>query len=223
MSFSSEWEILYGKNAHMSSWPWSDLVSMVMRFAKPSKDNFKILELGCGAGANIPFFINLGVQYFSIDGSATIIKKLKEKFPTLKENLLVGDFINEIPFETSFDLVVDRASVTCNSTKNIQKCLNMVYDKLKDGGKFIGIDWYSTECSDYDKGTKLDDDFTCTGHKEGEFANIGIIHFSNKPHLMELFKKFNILHLEHKIIKKEYPDDKHILASWNIVVEKKKT
>lgn len=219
MSFSSEWESIYRKNAHMSSWPWSDLVSKVMQFAKPTKNDFKVLELGCGAGANIPFFINLDVQYFSMDGSNTIINQLKQKFPSLKENLLVGDFVTKIPFDMDFDLIVDRAAITCNSTKNIQLCLDEIYNKLKPRGKFIGIDWYSTDCSDYNKGVKLDDDFTFTGYTEGEFANIGTIHFSDKHHLTQLFKKFTILNLEHKIIKNELHESK-VFASWNIVVEK---
>ena len=53
MSFSNEWENRYKAKTHLSIWPWSDLVSLVMRH-KPIKENFKVLELGCGAGANIP-------------------------------------------------------------------------------------------------------------------------------------------------------------------------
>ena len=38
----------------MSIWPWSDLVSYVMRYTKIN-ENYKVLEIGCGSGANIPF------------------------------------------------------------------------------------------------------------------------------------------------------------------------
>ena len=57
MSFSNEWDESYKKNTHLSIWPWSDLVSYVMRYARPENPkNCNVLELGCGAGANIDFF-----------------------------------------------------------------------------------------------------------------------------------------------------------------------
>ena len=61
IGFSNEWDNLYTSNAHMSVWPWSDLVSYVMRYARPKDpSNCKVLELGVGAGANIEFFYGSG-------------------------------------------------------------------------------------------------------------------------------------------------------------------
>ena len=62
--FSSEWDNCYRNNGHMSKWPWSDLVSFCMRYVDFQEDRLKVLELGCGAGANIPFFISMGVEVF---------------------------------------------------------------------------------------------------------------------------------------------------------------
>ena len=56
MNFSKEWEERYRENTHLSVWPWSNLISYVMRYARPENKDFSVLELGCGAGANIPFF-----------------------------------------------------------------------------------------------------------------------------------------------------------------------
>ena len=67
------WEEIYKANRHMVTWPWSDIVSDVM-ILKPTK-NLKVLEIGCGPGANIPFFLNIGVDYYTIDGSETAVKK----------------------------------------------------------------------------------------------------------------------------------------------------
>ena len=43
----------YKEKLQMSIWPWSDLVTAVMRLRLPAST--RVLELGCGAGANIPF------------------------------------------------------------------------------------------------------------------------------------------------------------------------
>ena len=52
------WESAYSLGGHNTLWPWSDLVSLVSRHCCPisSPEKFNMLELGCGPGANIPFF-----------------------------------------------------------------------------------------------------------------------------------------------------------------------
>ena len=128
---------------------------------------------------------------------------------------------SEIPFLESFDLVVDRSSLTHNHTKAISNCIRMIENKLTENGMFIGIDWFSTKHSEYNNGEKFEDDFTRFNFQSGQFKNIGVIHFSNKTHLQNLFKEFKFKILEHKIIKKEIPSENQVFASWNFVVAKK--
>lgn len=204
----------------MSVWPWSDMVSYVMRYARPTGPGFRVLELGCGAGANIPFFLSLGVEYFGIEGSPAIVEKLKERYPALKDNIVAADFTLGIPFDGEFDLVVDRASLTHNATVAIVRCLDAVHAKLKPGGKYVGVDWFSTAYSDYRKGIAAEDEFTRTGYREGSFVDVGRVHFSDKSHLIDLFNQFEMMVLEHKIIQREIPDNGWHFASWNLVVRK---
>lgn len=220
MTFSEEWDQRYKDNTNMSIWPWSDLVSYVIRYARPDRHGFRVLELGCGAGANIPFFTSFEIEYFGIDGSITMVKKLKEKFPKIAENIITGDFTKDIPFLGDFDLIVDRSSLTHNPTEGIKQCLHNVHNKLKLKGKFIGIDWFSTMHSEYQKGEPDEDIFTKKKYQVGQFAHVGRVHFSDKLHLLDLFTKFNILVLEHKIIKTEIPNEGRNFASWNIVAQK---
>lgn len=220
MGFSKEWEESYTNNTHMSKWPWSDLVSYVFRYARPNGDSFTVLELGCGAGANIPFFKSLNVTYYALEGSQSIVKQLKQTHPDIADQIQVGDFTKDLYFDLEFDLIVDRGSLTHNATSDIQRSLLLIQKKLKKNGKFIGIDWFSTEHSDYKLGVVVEDEFTKTDIKQGHLADTGRVHFSNKTHIVELFKSFHITQMEHKVVKREVPDDNFSFASWNFVAEK---
>lgn len=220
MSFSIEWDERYKENTHMSIWPWSDLVTYVMRYARPIDKNYKVLEIGCGAGANISFFQALGVEYYAIEGSQTIVESLHKKYPELRQNIVVGDFTNNLIFADQFDLIVDRASLTHNTTISIKNSLSLIYNSLKFGGKYIGIDWFSTEHSEYLNGDQIGDIFLRSNYIKGQFANLGKIHFSDKVHLQELFSNFRFEILEHKIVKREIPENEYVFAAWNFVVVK---
>jgi len=220
MNFSKEWEQRYKENTHLSIWPWSDLVSYVMRYSRPHNNSFRVLELGCGAGANIPFFMSLGVEYYAIEGSETIVTNLKQRFPLLEDKLVIGDFTLDIPFEENFDLIVDRSSLTCNSTDAIKQCLDVVHQKLKNGGKYIGIDWFSTQHYEYKNGKSCEDVFTRTGYSEGLLEGVGRVHYSDKAHLLDLFRNFTVIILEHKIVKCEIPSQDVTRANWNFVMQK---
>lgn len=219
--FSKKWDECYSKNTHLSVWPWSDLVSFVKRYAKSLTLNSNILELGCGAGANIPFFLSLDSNYHGIDGSKTAITNLKTRFPEIKDNLLIGDFTKKLGFSKKFDLIVDRASLTCNSTQAINSSLSLIFDKLSDNGYFIGIDWYSTSHFEYLNGKQCDDKNTKKDFESGSFQDTGLVHFSSKQHLEDLFSNYTFLVLEHKIIKNTLSTNNCDFASWNFVVQKK--
>ena len=220
MTFSNKWDTCYKNKTHsMNNWPFSDLVSYVMRFSKPAKSKIRVLELGCGSGANIPFFLSLNAEYFGIDGSKTIIRILKKKYPMLKNNIVVGDFTKELPFQKKFDLIVDRASINHNPTNGIKKCLDLVHQKLKTNGKFIGIDWFSTRDIGYKSGRKTNDIFT-KSYVGGRYHGVSKIHFNNEKHLLNLLKNFKILCLDEKIYKPIIPIKNQTIAVWNIVAQK---
>lgn len=197
--FNTEWELRYSEDTHLSVWPWSDLVSYISRNAKPNDSFKKVLELGCGAGANIPFFSSRGDEYFAIEGSKTIVNQLKKKFPQYSENIVAGDFTKDIPFNTVFDVVFDRAGLTCNDTKSILYALIIAQKVIRKDGLFIGIDWYSQEHSDSKRGIEVDE-YTRREIESGPFLGLGNIHFSDEQHLTDLFSDagFEIISLEHK-------------------------
>lgn len=221
MGFSIEWEQRYFESTHLSVWPWSDVVSLVHRHCKSMIcSGASVLEVGCGAGANIPLFLNLGFDFKAVEGSQSIVKNLHQRFPELIDSIVCGDFTLEQPFGDNFNLVLDRASITHNSTKSIQSALRVVFDSLKRGGIFIGVDWFSVNHSDFTQGDPVEDHFTRTNFSQGQFFGVGRVHFSDEAHLRELFCDFEIIFLEEKKASSYVPKTGQQFASWNIVARK---
>jgi SAM-dependent methyltransferase len=220
MTFSPEWDQLYRESAHMSIWPWSDLVSYVHRYAKPQNGYQRVLELGCGAGANIPFFIKLGVDYSTVEGSPAIVAQLQAAYPALRERILVGDFTREYPFTGPFDLIVDRGSLIHNTTAGIRSGLALAFAHLRPGGKFIGIDWFSTAHGSALLGRPADS-HTRTGIDSGHLAGTGNVHFCDREHLEGLLQDagFRIERLEHKQYDVAIPASERF-GWWNFVAVK---
>tara|TARA_B110000503_G_C7081777_1_gene385487 strand:+ start:284 stop:955 length:672 start_codon:yes stop_codon:yes gene_type:complete len=223
MVFSKEWEETYNKGQHFSTWPWSDLVSFVHRFSKPSDGFNSILELGCGAGANIPLFLDLKFDYYAIDGSKSIIKYLHSKFPDHKDKIIKSDFTKKIPFLRKFDLIVDRSSLISNDTEGVSNGLRLLSSKLKPNGRFIAIDWFSEDHDGFKLGEIIDEQTRCNFPSNSDFSGIGKIHFCNKNYLTKILRKENLhlTYIEHKITKSDFKNNNETKAVWNFVCEKR--
>jgi SAM-dependent methyltransferase len=222
MGFSQEWDKTYTDNQQMSVWPWSDLVSLVHRHCNSiiTAGRGRVLELGCGAGANIPLFRALKMEYYAIEGSPTVVKQLHQRYPDLAHNICVGDFTVGQPFAGAFDLVVDRAALTHNKTESIKSSLQFAFDSLTPGGVFRGVDWFSKNHTDFRFGEPIDDAHTRTNHSKGQFVSVGKVHFSDDAHLRDLFANFEIVFMEEKLVRRYEPQDNHQFASFNIVARK---
>jgi SAM-dependent methyltransferase len=221
MVFSEEWDLRYRQNTHLSVWPWSDVVSLFHRHCKPIDVRTRVLELGCGAGANIPFFLSLGVQYYAIEGSSSMVARLQQRFPEVGGRIMAGDFTRELPFDADFDVVVDRASLTHNGSESIASALALVGERLKPGGHFIGVDWFSTTHSEFQRGAPSGDDpYTRMNFESGPFAETGRVHFSDEAHLRALFAQFDLIFLEEKLSRHRIPAATEQFGAWNIVARK---
>jgi SAM-dependent methyltransferase len=222
--FSEAWEGRFSQGKSHSLFPWTDLISYISKYRKIERGD-KVLELGPGVGANIPYFLSRGAEYYAIEGSKTAVSEIIKRFPELKDRIVVGDFTEAIPFPDKFKLVIDRGSITHNSTVGIQKALKMVHDKLDNDGKYFGIDWFSWFHGERPRGKNEDDIYTYS-FEDGKLEGHGKVHFSTKSHLFEMFidADIRIEVLHHKTIQGKLisDDPENIQATWNVVGRKMK-
>ncbi|WP_429258310.1 class I SAM-dependent methyltransferase [Paraburkholderia sp. GAS334] len=193
---------------------------MTRRHAKHLNSASRILEVGCGVGANIPFLLSTGAQYFAVEGSETAAHTVRERFPQMASQITTGDFIANIPFDGAFDLIVDRAAMTHNDEASIRRGIGRLASKLKPGGLYIGIDWFSTSHTGFQSGVPAGDRWTRDHIESGPFAGVGRVHFSDETHLRELFEGWDWVALEEKVVRVLLPQP-GVIASWHCVLKKR--
>ena len=111
----------------------SKVVSLVSRSCKDLSGK-NVLEIGSGAGANIPFFIAKKVNYYGIEGSEYQSQALRNRFQEPNIHIINGDFTKAIDVDVPIDLALDRAALTCNATTDIKRTIDNIYQKLAWGG-----------------------------------------------------------------------------------------
>ncbi len=152
------WEKQYRERGFNSQreYPNESLIAFVKRNFKSGD---KILELGCGSGANIWFLGKEGREVYGIDYSETGIeycKKMLDKWGT-KAKLTIGD-IKKLPYENNyFDAIVDVVSVQHLKFREHLGCLQEVHRCLKRGGKFFSYHLGENSISYTNGGGKLID------------------------------------------------------------------
>ncbi len=224
MSFSQNWEGMYKNSKQLSIWPWDDIVGIFHKipFQVPH-DQLRILELGCGAGANIPFFRSKNSEYYAVDGSQDIIGKLKTQYDgEEKIKLAVSDFSKSFHFDGKFDLIFDRASITHNNSVSVKKIIEQVKLKLKPGGFFMGIHWFAADNTYAKLGLADGEENTRKGFADGPYLGIEPVHFFSESEIRELFSDFEIIYFEHiKRVRNLHIQKSFDYTMWNFVFKLK--
>ena len=165
MKFDEHWETdIYIRGNHVNRYPFDHVVTTVFKyFGGHDRSQVDILELGCGTANNIAFLAQEGFRATGVDGSISAIEIGKKflKSKNLEANLECFDFTNLGRFtDNSFDMVIDRGSITHNSRDAIVSTISEVRRVLKNGGVFL-----SHIFSDHHSGIKYG-----TSNGDGSYA-----------------------------------------------------
>ena len=100
----------------------------------------KIIDIGCGSGRNIVYFLKNGYEVYGIDKDPNAIESVRALAWDLApgnswENFAVGN-VDDIPFEpASFDLAISSAVFHfANDTAHFDRMLRGTWSMLKPGG-----------------------------------------------------------------------------------------
>jgi len=198
-SFDRIWEELYSSGSDVR-YPYDQIVSFVYRRFPRHKplDEIRILEIGCGTGNNLWFTAREGFQVYGVDASPSAIRKARQRFSreNLTGNFAVADFA-ALPFANgSFDLVLDRAAITCCGIGIAKRCVREVRRVLMPGGAFFFNPYSDTHGSRL-LGKVLGDGLF-TQFTGGPFAHCGQICFYSRANVENAFAEgWTILSMQH--------------------------
>jgi SAM-dependent methyltransferase len=144
MSWDPVWEQLF-RERDWGRYPPEELIRFVARnfYGAAERSKVKILELGCGTGANIWYLAREGFDTYGVDGSATAIGRAESRMREegLKAHLQVADAISlgQLFAPLHFDAVIDVTCLQHNAMDAVDRILSQVLAVLTPGGKLFSM------------------------------------------------------------------------------------
>lgn len=218
-SFDNTWEEIH-KSQEWGKYPSEDIIRFVARnYYNKERKNIKILDFGCGAGANTWYLAREGFDTYAFDGSASAVMKVKSYLA--KENLEahfeVADAL-DISYENNFfDCIIDSAVVYANTIKNITDMYKKIYDLLVPAGKLFATGLFTPNTAGYGTGILLEKN-TFKDLTEGALAGRGTVHFFEKEEILELLDSIGFHNINIDVTKRT--DRGKIVEYWIVSAEK---
>ncbi|MFA4849324.1 MAG: class I SAM-dependent methyltransferase [Methanoregula sp.] len=206
-------------------YPNEELVRFIgrnfFRIPRSERHLIKILELGCGQGANLWFIAREGFDAQGIDISPTAVQKCKknlEEWNIPEVTLTVGDITDMSMSEASIDAVIDVATMFCIPYSIHKKIYSEIFKILKPGGKFWSF--HLAEGSWGSDSGQIIEYKTFGNLTEGPAQNQGSICMPSDSDLRQLLEEagFRVNTIEKHI--RTYENQTHNLIHWIIEAEK---
>lgn len=221
MTWDPVWEEVF-KKQEWGKYPSEDLIRFISRnfYHVPSRSQVKILEVGCGPGANLWFMAREGFSVYGIDGSETAVlrasNRLREEVLDRHAKLVVGDIAN-LPFSNDyFDAVIDCEAIYCNSFESSVAIYNELARVTKRGGKLFS--------RTFAKGSWGDETGEVVGHnayivEEGPLHSKGYSRFTGFEEIEQMVKGFCVQEIQ--LLTRKYMNVAKEVKEWIIIGEKR--
>ncbi len=220
MSWDKVWDDVF-LNQEWGKYPSEDLIRFTAKnFYKSNNRNaIKILEVGCGVGANLWYLSREGFSVYGIDGSEIAVKKaihrLNEEFLEWSGNVIQGDILN-IPYQNNFfDAVIDSEAIYANNFDNAKKIYNEIHRVLKPGGKLF-TKHFANGCWGDKTGESVG--YNSWIVEEGPMKGKGFTRFATEEDMKVMLEKFLIQEFE--IISRSLEERKRFIKEWVVIAQK---
>jgi SAM-dependent methyltransferase len=215
---------IYSQGRHLNRYPFDSVVTFVFRNYPRAKARaqVRILEVGCGSANNLWFAAREGFAVSGLDGSPSAIAAARERFASegLAGDFHVGDF-TRLPFEADrFDLVIDRAALTCCGRTAVLAAVAEIRRVLVPGGRCF-FNPYAEGHSSLAASLPGPDGVRVEIHG-GTLVDVGQIRFYGRSDVEELFGEgWQLLSLQLMEMREELKPEYTIHAEWRVTAEKR--
>ena len=213
------WDEIF-KRRKWGKYPPEHIVRFIMLSFSQAADRgaVRLLEIGCGPGANVWFMSREGFQVSGIDGSLTAIQSARERLARegLAADLRVGDFAL-LPWpDNCFDGVVENVSLYANPSASIRLALEEVYRVLKPGAPFFSS-FFTERTWGYGQGDMVETD-GYVNLREGPLAGTGFCLFLTQARIPEFFGCFSSINVER--VSRTLDGEQHLVEQFVITCRK---
>jgi SAM-dependent methyltransferase len=217
MTWDPIWEKIFS-NSGWGRYPNEELIRFMARHfyhAKARKD-VRILEIGCGNGANLWYLAKEGFDAVGIDGSKTAVEMARNRLAEEGQSarLVAGDVANigNIFGAAEFDAIVDIGCLQCNLYEDVRGIVAQCERVLRPGGRMFALivtsgSWGDQTGREIAPGTYAD-------IPEGPLKNRGVNHFFSRPEIDHLWQAFSERRVEY--VARSFENGSKEYRTWTV-------
>lgn len=214
------WEEIF-RRSEWGKYPPEHLIRFVARrwYGAADRKQIRLLDLGCGPGANTWYMAREGFTVSGIDGSPTAIERATARLASegLAADLQIGDFV-ALPWpDGTFDGAVDNVTLCCNHFAQAKRAVAEVHRVLKPGGAFLSCNFTNRS---WGAGTGHEvEPNGYTDISEGPLEGKGFGLFMSAEQLAELYAPFESRSIE--LVSWTAEEMRKTIELWTVTCRKK--
>lgn len=221
--WNAGWDVIF-RDREWGKYPPEELVRFIARnfYSTPDRKAVKILEVGCGPGANLWYLSREGFSVYGMDGSQVALEKARNRLAGegLEVQLHCGDILS-LPFPSDFfDCVIDIECLYANTAADTRRILEAIHRVLKSGGLFFSKTFMTGTYGD-GLGVRVEGERnTFSELQEGAFhKGYGVVRFTDEQDIQTLYgERFAVQSVDHLI--RSDQNRGHEVREWLIVCRK---
>jgi ubiquinone/menaquinone biosynthesis C-methylase UbiE len=222
MVWDRGWDKIFSQHS-WGRYPAEDLIRFVAReFGNVTeRDRVRILEVGCGTGANLWYLAREGFSTYGLDGSSVALQAASER---LKEEGLAAEIAHgdamALPYPDGFfDAVLDHECLYANTKPDTEVIISEVDRVLKPGGKLFSRT-FAVGTYGYGMGVRVEGEpHTFRDLQGGALkAGYGVVRFTAEDELTDLYSPLVIESYEY--LTRSIDERRHQICEWLVVAAK---